>query len=133
MHFLTRLVDVLKDPDICCGDPLYSLDEIKAKAVKVIDFGDSYLALDTALSFDDNDEQNLYDCSLDFCFFNKVSSNIDGSNVRVTVIFCGNGPTGTLRELRHIYWGAKQSGYTFYLPLDDTIKALNELKAYFDV
>lgn len=122
MHFLTRLVDVLKDPNICCGDPLYSLDEIKAKALKVINIDNNYcLALDT-LEEDVDSFNNIKDITkyknLNFVFFEKICTNSDGSGVRCSLIFHGN--------------CSKGAKYTVYIPILDTIavKGLNELKRF---
>lgn len=133
MSFIDRLEDIFKDEGIACGDPFYLLDEIKAKAIKLIEIdGNHWLALDTTHPWDEKDPQNLHDCSLDFALFSFGMSEVDGKNTRVHLVFEGSGPTANLKEFRHTYWGPTREGYVFYLPIKATIKALEILSEYFE-
>lgn len=126
------LKDIEKNDGICSGDPMYSLDEIKSVYQEVVEIAnDNWLALHPSHPFGDNDK-DLKNCSLSFALFRFSCSDADGKNIRVTTIFRGDGPTSSLRELRHIWWGPDGDGYVFYLPLKTTIAALTYLMEYFD-
>lgn len=99
----------------------YSLDNIKTKhEVRNLDDHDSgYLVLD-------NKEEDW----LRFAVLEFVSSKYDGTDVKVNMVFHGDGPSNNLRELRHTWWG--NEGYLFY-PNFKTIKsALDMLLEFYD-
>lgn len=128
---LELLKNIIQDEGVACGDPLYCLKEIKEKFTEVVQItSNSYLALKANIPYGHYTE-DLNDCWLSFAFFTwTMSSQEEGD--RVSCVFHGGGPTGGLNELRHTYWGTKNSdGYVFYLPIDATIKALEYLKKYY--
>lgn len=49
---------------------------------------------------------------LKFAVLEFAFSDADGGNIRGQCLFHGSGPTGSLRECRHTYWG--EDGYIFY-------------------
>ncbi len=111
------------DKDHIC----YSLDEVKKKYREIIDIDSNHwLVFGSAYG-----EPLLENCSVQFALFEFYMSNCDGSDTKVSVIFHGSGPSSSLRECRHIWWGEKD-GYTFYLPGEAVIKALKHLEKYFD-
>lgn len=60
-------------------------------------------------------------------------SDGDDTNVMVSVIFHGDGPSDVLRECRHTYWGdPSNSGYIFYPDGRIISAAFKELSKYFD-
>jgi len=112
-------------------DVVYPLDKILSAATKVIEIdegsGSCWLCLY---------QKEEYEHWLDYGLFQIVSSASDGSSTEVSCIFQGGG-TGTLkegefslREFRHTYFG--DDGYVFYMPIKETIKALQILSTYFD-
>ncbi len=102
-------------------DKLYSLDELR-EITEVTDITQNcWLCV--------HKSDNLI---VNFLLVQFAESEIDGVNTKVSVIFEGSGPSESLREARHIYWGPDGKGYTFYLPADAVIEALNKLKEYFD-
>ncbi len=114
-------------------EPSYSLDEITKISNELIKLdGSCWLALKVTTSFDDDKAETLENCWMQFGLFRFVSAESDNSNTLVDVIFHGEGPTGSLRECRHIWWGQCGDGYTFYLPGQAVISALKELGKYYD-
>lgn len=69
----------------------------------------------------------------EFCMQFALMQNYgeDGDNIFLIRIFSGSGTRGSLREMRHIWWGDEE-GYTFYLPGKSVIEALTKLQEYFD-
>ncbi len=114
------LRDVYQEDSLACGDPLYLLDEIKQHA-EVTKLTQGWLCV-----------RKPDDLHVEFLFCDFVMSDADDKNIRVNAVFEGSGPSGPLREPRHIYWGPNKEGYTFYLPADGVIEALTKLKEYFD-
>ena len=66
-----------------------------------------------------------------FALFRFNSSNMDGSNETWEKIFEGTGPSSSLREMRHIWWG-DEKGYVYYLNMDAVMEAFHILKKYYD-
>lgn len=111
---------------------LYSLDEIKKTADEIIEVDSNHwLAFKNELSFHDEKPNDLQNCSLAFALFEVAQCEGDDINTLVNIVFCGDGPTGSLREPRHMWWGDEE-GYTFYLPAKAVIKTLQILEKYFD-
>lgn len=103
------------------GDKLYLLDKLKEISEVTTVTNNCWLCI-----------QKPDDLTIWFLLVQFVMSDIDGSNTKVSIIFEGSGPSGNLREPRHIWWGPDGNGYTFYLPAGAVIKALGRLKEYFD-
>lgn len=123
MSFIEKLKDVAKDDGISCGDPMYSLAEIKKAAREVHEMEGCWLALD----FEGED-----DFHVSFALFQFGYQHGNDPDTRVGLVFHGVGCWGSLREMRHIWWGPDSEGYTFYLPGPAVIKALQHLQKYFD-
>lgn len=127
---ISLLKDIQKDEGIHCGDPLYSLDEIKRVADEVREVTEDNVL---ALKFEKDNDGRLY--GLTYALF-SYAMRID-IKVRVALVFHGNGTTAPLYEMRHTWWGSSEDqdskGYTFYLPGKAVIKALEHLQNYFDM
>lgn len=67
---------------------------------------------------------------VEFAVFEFFMSDADGSNAQHTMLLHGSGPSGELRECRHIWWG--EDGYTFYLDFAVVEATLKELRRWFD-
>lgn len=50
----------------------------------------------------------------------------------VKSLWCGEGPSGNLRELRHSRFGPEFDGYMFYADLQHIILVAEKLKTWFD-
>ena len=112
------------------------------KDVSVSKDGIQNFSLDELKEFCTTVEPLPHGCSL--CVFEKDElwiqfllvefhkSDLDEQHTRVTAVFEGEGTSGNLRECRHIFWGEKRDGHTFYLPAQAVIGALEKLKKYFD-
>lgn len=63
-------------------------------------------------------------------------SDIKPDPVKHTMLFHGSGPSGSLRECRHIWWGEREDpemrGYTYYLNFATVEAAFRELRRWFD-
>ena len=75
---------------------------------------------------------------IDFGVMDWHSSAIDGAGTIYSCLWHGCGPSGSLRELRHSYFGSPSSescmtGYIFYLNRKQMIDAMNVLLNYFDM
>lgn len=101
---------------------VYKLDEIKEK-YEVRKLGESgYLVL------------NPEEYWLNFAVMQFNSSDGDGSNIELEMVFYGDGPPGPLRECRHTYWGeGDREGYMFYPKRQVIIDGLNALTEFFDM
>lgn len=99
-------------------DLVYSKSDILKYYSEIHNFEDDILGI--------NVREELH---VDFALFDWSYEDESGSYYHR--IFHGSGPSGSLREPRHIYWGDEQ-GYTFFLPLSSVIKAFDVLKKYFD-
>lgn len=67
---------------------------------------------------------------INYALFRFAESDADGSNVKVELIYSGQGISGGLREMRHTYFA--NEGYIYYLPMDMLIESFQILKKYFD-
>lgn len=99
---------------------VYSLNDIKALNLDVIELADAGILV----------IQKEDDLHVNFALLQEDCD--DGEDRFFSVVFHGRGPSGSLRECRHTYWGEDGNGYIFYPPFDLIIAALNELKKYFD-
>jgi len=114
-------------------DKGYLLTEIKNRADKIYNLDDNnILCLRVELPFDD-DKKDLKDASIQWGMFTFGQEEIGKPETAVWCkIFEGSGPTGSLKEFRHNWFGQDEDGYVFYLPIKATIKALEILNEYFD-
>lgn len=108
------------------GDSLYALSEIRQQSTELINVHPAHWL---ALKFD---KDSFW---LKFALFGFSQSDLNSTeeNTKVYTVFEGEGPTGSLREMRHIYWGEDGKGYIFYLPGNAVIKSLEYLKKYYDM
>lgn len=99
---------------------VYSLDKAKEKfeVAQVADRGWVVVKTDGPIT-------------IDFAVFEFSHSDADDSNIMMSHIFHGTGPSGGLRECRHTYWG--ENGYVFFPDAEIISKALEFLKKYFDM
>ena len=67
---------------------------------------------------------------LDFAVMDRAYETNDG--VWLSCLFHGCGPSETLRECRHTWWGEKGEGYLFYANGPAIAAAFKELSKYFD-
>lgn len=67
---------------------------------------------------------------LQFAVLTFYSSDLDGSNVWCELLFNGHGPSDSLRECRHTYWG--ENGYVFYPNAPVIVAAFEALSEFFD-
>lgn len=113
------------DYGISCGDPRWELDEIKQKFEVTEITPDAWLAIST-------DKQRFH---IQFGLFEFALSECDDTHKEVTLVFHGYGFQGSLREMRHIWWGPdpeSPSGYLYYMDARMVYLALKELAKYFD-
>jgi hypothetical protein len=102
------------------ADNEYSLDAVRGAFEVVPLEKDGYLILNF-------DKDRFW---LNFAVLRWQSSNQKGGDVHCGMVFHGSGPTGSLRELRHTWWG--EDGYLFYVPGALVSNAFKALSAYFD-
>jgi hypothetical protein len=104
-----------------CGYTVYNLAE--QTATERIDLGNGAWLL----------MRDLDGLTLEFAVFQMLCCNAsDGSPDEHTLLFHGCGPSGNLRECRHIWWGEDGDGYTFYLNFDLVERAFRELRRWYD-
>jgi hypothetical protein len=75
--------------------------------------------------------------TLEFALFEYLSgpSTINGAEVgglEHIMRFRGSGPSGSLRECRHIWWGERPDGYTHCLNFALVEAAFRELRRWYD-
>jgi hypothetical protein len=115
---LTKCQGIINPED----DVVYSAEEVREFAQELHDLGSgNWLAISS------DKDKFIYN----FAMFSFYSRDVDGAEEYWSRIFEGTGPSSSLREFRHTWWG-EGDGYVFYLPIDATIKALTILKKYFD-
>lgn len=103
---------------------VYRLDDLKSNfEVRKLCRDDGWLVL----SRNDEDE---YGCWLKFAVLGFAESEGNGKNTKVSCVFYGEGPTGSLRECRHTYWG--KDGYIFYPNGPIICAAFTALAEFFD-
>lgn len=106
----------------CDSDGAYSIDVLKANH-EVSDLaGRGWFVLDTSGGH-----------WLRFVVFEYVASEVDGTNPHGKLVFYGEGPSDTLRECRHTWWGEDGKGYVFYPNKKLILAALDKLSEYFDL
>jgi len=104
-----------------CGDPIFSLSRLKERFELIhikTKQGSAWFCHSKDLDW------------MRFSLFDYHSSS--DSDIGVSIIFHGMGPSNVLREMRHIYWGADGKGYTFYLNRDAVRKSMDILDKFFD-
>lgn len=102
------------------GDDVYSLNFLKNN-YEVHELDEGYLVLEW---HDPNSKSWLKFAALDFYCSN-------GSDINLSLVFYGEGPSGDLRECRHTYWG--EDGYLFYPNKKVISSALTALSEFFDL
>lgn len=118
--------NVLKAEEDYKGDLVYRLEDIVRAATETIVLVDRRDAPEAVLAVLQDDGDSL----LSFGVFEFACSEISGADAKYSCVFHGYGYTEYLRELRHTHWGDK--GYLFYPSHDTIVKALGELKRWFD-
>ena len=99
------------------GDTVYSLKEARqGNEVKELDGG----------WFVYNIKDDLH---VNFAVFHLAYS--DDKDTMMECVFQGSGPSGSLRECRHTWWGDDE-GYVFYPPGKLIAQAFQELSVFFD-
>lgn len=112
-------------------DKGYFLKDLKKHATKIFELDSScWLTLYSNTSL-------LKDGWVYYSMFEQVEADTEvvagvlvEKDIKVEELFHGDGPTGSLKELRHTYFA--NEGYIFYLPMEATIKALTILQEYFN-
>ncbi len=109
-----------KGLDTLNNDTVYSLDRARERyEVRELGYG-GYLVLN-------HEPATLW---LNFAVLEFHSSEADGGNVQLSCVFHGEGPSSSLRECRHTYWG--ESGYLFYPDGRIIAAAFKELAEFYD-
>lgn len=114
------MVDWLGDAGGSDIDSTYSLGKIKAQFDVRELTRDGWLALHW-------DEERIW---LKFAVLEFHTSDVNNENILVSCLFHGEGPTGSLRECRHTWWG--EDGYLFYPDGAIISAALKALSEHFD-
>ncbi len=71
------------------------------------------------------------DLIVEFAVFQwMMGKSSDGSPDEYIMLLRGSGPSGSLRECRHIWWGER--GYTYYLNFALVERVFKELRRWFD-
>lgn len=122
IDLLERLTPVADDVNE--GETVYPEPNIRATAHRTIELPGGLLAV-----------QVIEELHVSFVVFSAVRgpSTRDGVEVEPAmyqVTFCGEGPSGNLRELRHTYWG--KDGYIFYVNAELITSAFAALREWFD-
>lgn len=115
VNVMAQLVPVEASND---HPPMYRGNDIREKADRVIELGGGLLAVNGS---DDG--------WVEFSLF-----EICGSDDTCRHIFNGGGPSGSLREMRHTYWGSeegREAGYVFSCPAKLIMLALEVLGRWF--
>lgn len=124
---MSELIDLLPVTNLDNGDPAYAVDDLRKHATTVINLeGGGLLAVlekDTHVSFI-------------VTTFAEGPSTQNGQVVGPELherVFHGSGPSGSLRELRHTYWGEQNNGGYIYYPSAKLITdAFRQLQRWFD-
>lgn len=67
---------------------------------------------------------------LRFAVLRFAVSEVGGRDIQTAIVFHGEGPSGSLRECRHTYWG--EDGYLFYPDGPVIVAALKALSEFYD-
>ena len=120
------------DPWKCAGksitnsdDDVFFLEDQKADELIQLAGADAWLAIK-------KDGDLIVNFAV-FDFFYGPSSPArtpDDRKTAYVMLLHGSGPSGNLRECRHIWWG--EDGYTYYLNFAVVEAALRELRKWFD-
>lgn len=108
---------------------VYREGDIRVHATEVVEIPDSSSATEGLLAV------YVDGINVSFALFqwhDAVSSAPRDEN-RYRMLFQGDGTGGSLREMRHAYWGeANNAGYIFYTPRKLICEALIALGKWFD-
>jgi hypothetical protein len=122
---MAEMFDLLKPEKDHNDDPIYSGKHIRELATVVVNLeGQGLLAVL---------EDGIH---ISFAVFRweQGSASGDPPDEWYQRVFHGSGPSGSLRELRHTYWGeTDNSGYIFYAPGKLIADAFKQLERWFDV
>lgn len=113
----------IKGDPMGVAKPIYRLADFKATHAVEKLTGSSWLAIDER------------DGWVDFLLL-EFTSECDEFGVVVSIPVRGSGTTGSLRELRHTWWGDendREDGYWFYPNLEAVALMAIRLQRYFDV
>lgn len=103
-------------------DMVYSLAEAKRNFTVIPLLSSGYLVV--------HEEEELIVRFAVFYFSYSVCGQDEST--MLNLIFHGEGPSGSLRECRHTYWGAEGEGYLFYPDGRVIAAAFKELSKYFN-
>lgn len=124
VNLFNRLTAETDEDHGASGGFVYDLAHIKATATRCIELERGLLAVD------DSDPVHVSFVVFDF---HSGPSTRDGDVVdgeKMSLVFHGNGPSSSLRELRHTYWG--EDGYLFYAQGRLIAAAFIALNEWFD-
>lgn len=109
--------------DTGCGDALYIVAD--QNATERISLGnDAWLLVHV------EDGVVVTFAVFEFCMGSATRNGVEVEPMKHTILFHGSGPSGSLRECRHIWWG--ENGYTYYADFALIEAALRELRRWFD-
>lgn len=105
------------------GDACYSITELKKPNFNLEALNEDFLVLSR------KDEHDW----LEFCFLEVNSRELPYSedSTLCTVLWHGEGPSGSMRECRHSYIG--EDGYVFYVSKKNFTAALEWLERHYDL
>lgn len=114
------------DPDISCGESFWKLSDIRKSFVECVE-----IIKDSAWLAVNNDDN-----CISYILFDFMMSDGNGINIKVKTVFFGHGYGGSLREMRHTYFGndfREVDGYLYYPPCKAIAAAFDYLGKYFDL
>jgi hypothetical protein len=117
------------EPSLINDDTLYDIDKAKQKyeVVPLDELG--WLIINDS---DPYDKGVKYSGWMKFAVLTFATSNCDGSEAKGALICHGEGPSASLRECRHTYWGEASNGYLFYFQPKLITLAFKELERFYD-
>jgi hypothetical protein len=115
--------------DMMNGEPCVSLDEVKAKfeVRDICEYG--WLVLNPK-PWDDS--KNKYDGWIEFAVLEFLYGDSSFDGVHCKVVIHGGGPSSSLREPRHFYFGENGDGYLFYPSKKVIEAAFKALEEFYD-
>jgi hypothetical protein len=127
---MTMMIQMLEPEPAPTGDDMKVYDE---RAIKLAAMHTRELCNGGLLAVQVEDELHV-----SFAVFRGAfgPSTINGKIVdgpKVELMFHGHGPSGSLRELRHTVWGAREDGYIFDPDMSIIGAAFTALGEWFDV
>lgn len=108
---------------------VYCENDIRVAATEIVGIPDSSNATEGLLAV------YVDGINVSFALFqwHGAISNATRDENRYRMLFQGDGTGGSLREMRHAYWGeADNAGYIFYTPRKLICEALTALGKWFD-